>query len=167
MKPVVAIIMGSDSDLPVMQEAAAVLKTSGVAFEMNVFSAHRTPDLLRRYLGQAGRKGIEVFIAGAGGAAHLPGVIAAHTTLPVIGVPIDSQLKGIDSLLSMVQMPRGIPVATVAIGKAGAANAAIFAMEILTLKYPAIGEKLAALRKSLKTRVVAANRKLHRQHSQE
>ena len=133
MKPIVAIVMGSDSDLPIMQEAAAILTANSVACEMNVFSAHRTPELLRRYLAQAERKGIEVFIAGAGGAAHLPGVIAAYTTRPVIGVPIDSHLKGIDSLLSIVQMPKGIPVATVAIGKAGAANAGILAM-ILRLK---------------------------------
>lgn len=161
MKPIVAIIMGSDSDLPVMQEAATVLEQNGIAHEVNVFSAHRTPDLLRRYLAQAERKGIEVFIAGAGGAAHLPGVIAAHTTRPVIGVPIDSALKGVDSLLSIVQMPKGIPVATVAIGKAGAANAAIFAMEILRLKYPAVGARLTRLRKALKAKVLAANRKLH------
>jgi 5-(carboxyamino)imidazole ribonucleotide mutase len=167
MKPVVAIIMGSDSDLPIMQEAAAVLKSSGIAFELNVFSAHRTPDLLRRYLAQAERRGVEVFIAGAGGAAHLPGVIAAHTTRPVIGVPIDSALKGVDSLLSIVQMPKGIPVATVAIGKAGAANAAIFAIEILRLKYPELAAKLTALRKALKERVLAANRRLHRGSSRD
>jgi len=161
MKPIVAIIMGSDSDLPVMQETATVLEQNGIAHEINVFSAHRTPDLLRRYMAQAERKGIEVFIAGAGGAAHLPGVIASYTTRPVIGVPIESALKGVDSLLSIVQMPKGIPVATVAIGKAGAANAAILALEILRLKYPALGVKLARLRKQLKAKVLAANRKLH------
>ena len=160
MKPLVAIIMGSDSDLPIMREAAAVLNQVGVAYEMNVYSAHRTPALLRRYLVQAENKGIEVFIAGAGGAAHLPGVIAAHCLRPVIGVPIDSQLKGIDSLLSIVQMPKGIPVATVAIGKAGAANAAIFALEILSLKHPNLGTILKRLRKELTRKVVAANRKL-------
>jgi 5-(carboxyamino)imidazole ribonucleotide mutase len=163
MKPIVAIVMGSDSDLPIMQEAAAILTANSVACEMNVFSAHRTPELLRRYLAQAERKGIEVFIAGAGGAAHLPGVIAAYTTRPVIGVPIDSHLKGIDSLLSIVQMPKGIPVATVAIGKAGAANAGILALEILRLKYPAIAPRLVALRRGLKAKVIAANRKLKRQ----
>ena len=161
MKPLVAIIMGSDSDLPIMSEAAAVLKQAGVGYDLNVFSAHRTPDLLRRYLTQAQRKGVEVFIAGAGGAAHLPGVIAAHTILPVIGVPIDSQLKGVDSLLSIVQMPRGIPVATVAIGKAGAANAAIFALEILRLKYPEIEKAIRDLRLALRKKVLAANRRLH------
>ncbi len=166
MKPIVAIVMGSDSDLPIMQEAAAILTANAVACEMNVFSAHRTPELLRRYLAQAERKGIEVFIAGAGGAAHLPGVIAAYTTRPVIGVPIDSHLKGIDSLLSIVQMPKGIPVATVAIGKAGAANAGILALEILRLKYPAIGPRLVALRRGLKAKVIAANRRLKRQPAQ-
>jgi 5-(carboxyamino)imidazole ribonucleotide mutase len=165
VKALVAIIMGSDSDLPIMREAAEVLKQSGVPYEMSVFSAHRTPGLLRRYLVQAERKGIEVFIAGAGGAAHLPGVIAAHTLLPVIGVPIDSQLKGIDSLLSIVQMPKGIPVATVAIGKAGAANAAIYALEMLRLKYPEIGKALKGLRQSLRSRVLAANRKLRREQN--
>lgn len=163
MKPIVAIVMGSDSDLPIMQEAAAILTANSVACEMNVFSAHRTPELLRRYLAQAERKGIEVFIAGAGGAAHLPGVIAAYTTRPVIGVPIDSHLKGIDSLLSIVQMPKGIPVATVAIGKAGAANAGILALEILRLKYPELGPRLNAMRRGLKAKVIAANRRLKRQ----
>jgi phosphoribosylaminoimidazole carboxylase PurE protein len=155
--------MGSDSDLPIMNEAAQVLRDNGIGYEMNVFSAHRTPGLLRRYLRQALDKGIEVFIAGAGGAAHLPGVIAAHSMLPVIGVPIDSQLKGIDSLLSIVQMPKGIPVATVAIGKAGAANAAIFAMEILSLKYAEVRPMLKRLRLELKKKVIAANRKLREQ----
>ena len=163
MKPLVAIIMGSESDLPIMNEAVEVLRQSGVPYETNVFSAHRTPDLLQRYLKQAVRKGIEVFIAGAGGAAHLPAAIAAQTTLPVVGVPIDSQLKGIDSLLSIVQMPKGIPVATVAIGKAGAANAAIFAMEILRLKYPEIEHKLNGIRQVLKGKVLAANRRLRKQ----
>jgi 5-(carboxyamino)imidazole ribonucleotide mutase len=161
MKPIVAIIMGSDSDLPVMQEAATVLEQNGIGYEMNVFSAHRTPDLLRRYLAQAERKGVEVFIAGAGGAAHLPGVIAAYTTCPVVGVPIESALKGVDSLLSIVQMPKGIPVATVAIGKSGAANAGILAMQILRLKCPALGPRLKKMRAALKAKVLAANRKLH------
>lgn len=167
MKPLVAIIMGSDSDLPIMNEAANVLGSCGVGYELSVYSAHRTPGLLRRYLAQAARSGVEVFIAGAGGAAHLPGVIAAHTTRPVIGVPIDSQLKGVDSLLSIVQMPKGIPVATVAIGKAGAANAAIFALEILQLKYPEFEAKLQGLRAELRKKVVAANRKLRAQRASE
>jgi 5-(carboxyamino)imidazole ribonucleotide mutase len=160
MKPLVAIIMGSDSDLPVMHEAVQVLKAAGIGCETSVFSAHRTPALLRRYLARAERNGIEVFIAGAGGAAHLPGVIAAECRKPVIGVPIDSQLKGLDSLLSIVQMPKGIPVATVAIGKAGAANAAILALEILGLKYPKAVQAVKRLRAESVRKVLAANRRV-------
>jgi 5-(carboxyamino)imidazole ribonucleotide mutase len=155
--------MGSDSDLPAMSEAAEILGQHGVGYEMSVYSAHRTPELLRRYVSKAERGGVLVFIAGAGGAAHLPGVIAAYTALPVIGVPMDSKVNGLDSLLSIVQMPRGIPVATVAIGKSGAANAAILALEILQLKYPEIGQRLKTLRRNLKAKVVAANRKLKSQ----
>jgi 5-(carboxyamino)imidazole ribonucleotide mutase len=139
--------MGSDSDWPVKQAAAVVLKDFGVPFEARVVSAHRTPDLLFDYAGTAAARGLEVIIAGAGGAAHLPGMTAAKTALPVLGVPVQSKtLNGLDSLLSIVQMPKGIPVATFAIGAAGAANAALFAAALLAGKYPEIGSRLAAFR---------------------
>ncbi len=128
-QPLVGIVMGSDSDWPVMQAAAQVLEEFGVAHEARVVSAHRTPDLLFEYAATARGRGLRAIIAGAGGAAHLPGMLAAKTPLPVLGVPVPSKhLKGLDSLLSIVQMPRGIPVATFAIGEAGAANAALFAV---------------------------------------
>ena len=162
MKPLVSIVMGSDSDLPAMNEAVQLLRQYGIGHDVNVLSAHRTPELLRRYVTGAERRGVQVFIAGAGGAAHLPGVVAAYTTQPVIGVPMETKVNGLDSLLSIVQMPRGIPVATVAIGRSGAANAAILAMEILQLKYPEVGQHLKKLRQDLKSKVIAANRKLRR-----
>ncbi|HEX8392493.1 MAG TPA: 5-(carboxyamino)imidazole ribonucleotide mutase [Longimicrobium sp.] len=141
--PRVGIIMGSRSDRETMQEAARVLDEFGIAYEMQVVSAHRTPDLMFRYAETAEERGIEVIIAGAGGAAHLPGMTAAKTTLPVIGVPVlSSTLNGIDSLLSIVQMPRGVPVATVAIGKAGAANAGLLAARILGSRDPALRARL-------------------------
>ncbi|HEY3788965.1 MAG TPA: 5-(carboxyamino)imidazole ribonucleotide mutase [Urbifossiella sp.] len=141
--------MGSRSDWETMQHAAAVLDELGVPFEAKVVSAHRTPDLLFEYAGQASGRGLEVMIAGAGGAAHLPGMCASKTALPVIGVPVESAvLKGIDSLLSIVQMPGGIPVATMAIGKAGAKNAGLFAAAILAGKHPSIGAALNAYRAS-------------------
>ena len=131
---IVSILMGSDSDLEVMKEAARVLEEFGVAYEMDVTSAHRSPERTRRIVSEARARGVQVFIVGAGAAAHLAGVVAAETTLPVIGVPLDaSALHGIDALYATVQMPAGIPVATMAIGKAGATNAAIFAAEILAL----------------------------------
>ncbi|NNC32612.1 5-(carboxyamino)imidazole ribonucleotide mutase [Longimicrobium terrae] len=137
--------MGSRSDRDTMQEAARILEELGIAYEMQVVSAHRTPDLMFRYAEQAEERGIEVIIAGAGGAAHLPGMTAAKTTLPVIGVPVlSSTLNGIDSLLSIVQMPRGVPVATVAIGKAGAANAGLLAARILGSRDPELRAKLKA-----------------------
>jgi 5-(carboxyamino)imidazole ribonucleotide mutase len=145
--PLVGIIMGSRSDWETMQHAAAVLDELGVPYEPRVVSAHRTPDLLFDYAEQASESGLEVIIAGAGGAAHLPGMCASKTTLPVIGVPVESAaLKGLDSLLSIVQMPGGIPVATMAIGKAGAKNAGLFAAAILAAKHPAIGEALKLFR---------------------
>lgn len=131
-KPVVGILMGSDSDLPVMQEAAAMLQEFGIEYEMTIASAHRTPKKVLEYSQSAERRGLKVIIAGAGWAAHLAGVVASQTTLPVIGVPIDSSpLKGLDALLSMVQMPGGIPVATMSLGKAGAKNAGVFAAQII------------------------------------
>jgi 5-(carboxyamino)imidazole ribonucleotide mutase len=145
--PLVGIIMGSRSDWETMQHAAAVLQELGIPFEPQVVSAHRTPDRLFDYAEQAEERGLEVVIAGAGGAAHLPGMCASKTALPVIGVPVESAvLKGIDSLLSIVQMPGGVPVATMAIGKAGAKNAGLFAAAVLAAKYPSIRESLKAYR---------------------
>ena len=146
--PRVAILMGSDSDWPVMQQAAETLTRFGVSCEARVLSAHRSPDLVRRYVTSASSRGMRVFIAGAGGAAHLAGVIAAHTILPVIGVPIESKsLKGLDSLLATVQMPSGVPVATVAIG--GAANAAILAVQYLALGDARLQRALVAHKRRL------------------
>jgi len=136
-KPLVGIIMGSQSDWETMQHAAQQLEALGVPYESQVVSAHRTPDLLFEYASTAAKRGLEVIIAGAGGAAHLPGMCASKTELPVLGVPVESKaLKGVDSLLSIVQMPGGVPVATLAIGKAGAINAALLATTILGGKYP-------------------------------
>jgi 5-(carboxyamino)imidazole ribonucleotide mutase len=137
--PLVGIIMGSTSDWDVMKNAAQTLDALGVAYEVKVISAHRTPDLLFEYASSAAGRGLEVLIAAAGGAAHLPGVTAAKTPLPVLGVPMESKyLKGMDSLLSIVQMPAGVPVGTLAIGKPGAINAALFAAAILGVKHPSI-----------------------------
>ena len=147
MKPLVGVIMGSASDWETMQHCVALLEQLGVPHEVRVVSAHRTPDLLFEYAGSAGGRGLEVLVAGAGGAAHLPGMTASKTLLPVIGVPVQSKsLNGLDSLLSIVQMPAGIPVATVAIGTAGAKNAALLAASILAGRHPAIGEALARFR---------------------
>jgi 5-(carboxyamino)imidazole ribonucleotide mutase len=147
MKPLVGVIMGSQSDWETMSHAAETLTALGVPFEVRVVSAHRTPDLLFEYAGNAVSRGLEVLIAGAGGAAHLPGMTAAKTRLPVIGVPMRSEsLQGLDSLLSIVQMPSGVPVATVAIGKAGAGNAALLAAGILANKHPAIATALEQFR---------------------
>src|SRR6266540_267128 len=142
-KPLVAVIMGSKSDWETMRHACDILTEFEVPHERRVVSAHRTPALMAEYAGAAESRGIEVIIAGAGGAAHLPGMVAAHTLLPVLGVPIESQaLKGLDSLLSMVQMPGGVPVGTLAIGQAGAKNAALLAVAILANKQPALREAL-------------------------
>jgi 5-(carboxyamino)imidazole ribonucleotide mutase len=147
--PLVSILMGSKSDLDVMQAARDALRELAVPHEVRVLSAHRTPDALFDYIAAAAARGIEVFIAGAGGAAHLPGVIAAKTTLPVLGVPIPSgHLLGLDALLAIVQMPKGIPVATFAVGKAGAGNAALFAVAILAGKRPELAQKLVSWRKT-------------------
>ncbi len=160
-KPLVGIVMGSKSDKEIMEEAAKVLKEFGIPYEMTVASAHRSPKRTAEYASSAIERGIEVIIAGAGGAAHLAGVIASETILPVIGVPIDSSpLNGLDSLLSTVQMPGGIPVATMAIGKAGSKNAGIFAAQILGLKYPEILEKLTHYRKKLADDVAKAAKEL-------
>ncbi|WP_439621580.1 5-(carboxyamino)imidazole ribonucleotide mutase [Gemmata sp.] len=146
-RPLVGIIMGSKSDWATMQHAADVLTQLGVPHEVRVVSAHRTPDLLFRYAEEAEGRGIEVIIAGAGGAAHLPGMCAAKTCLPVLGVPVESAvLRGVDSLLSILQMPTGIPVGTLAIGKAGAANAGLLAAAVLGAKYPELRERLRAFR---------------------
>lgn len=147
MSPLVGIIMGSRSDWDTMQHAAQTLTDLGVAHEVQVVSAHRTPDLLFHYAATAQGRGLRAIIAGAGGAAHLPGMVAAKTALPVLGVPVQSQaLKGLDSLLSIVQMPAGVPVATFAIGKAGAINAALFASALLAAHDEAVREALADFR---------------------
>ena len=149
-KPVVGIVMGSDSDWAVMQNAALVLKDMGVAYEARVVSAHRMPDEMFEYAETAKERGIKCIIAGAGGAAHLPGMIAAKCVVPVLGVPVPSKyLRGEDSLLSIVQMPKGVPVATFAIGEAGAANAALYAVSILAVTDEALYAKLQAFRKAL------------------
>ncbi|OAM25941.1 MULTISPECIES: 5-(carboxyamino)imidazole ribonucleotide mutase [Eikenella] len=152
----IGIIMGSNSDWAVMQHAAAVLKQFGIAYETRVVSAHRTPDLMFEYAETARERGLQAIIAGAGGAAHLPGMVAAKTTLPVLGVPVPSKyLRGEDSLLSIVQMPKGIPVATFAIGEAGAANAALFAAALLANHDAAIAQKLAEFRETQRQTVLA------------
>ncbi|CAM5387632.1 5-(carboxyamino)imidazole ribonucleotide mutase [Thauera mechernichensis] len=146
-KPVVGIIMGSNSDWPTMKAAAKMLEDFGVAYEAKVVSAHRTPDLMFEYAEAARGRGLKAIIAGAGGAAHLPGMVAAKTTLPVLGVPVQSKaLSGQDSLLSIVQMPKGIPVATFAIGEAGAANAGLFAVALLAIEDAVLAQKLADFR---------------------
>lgn len=154
----VAIVMGSDSDLPIMGEAEKILDEYGVPRETKIMSAHRSPDDVAGFAKAARAKGLKVIIAGAGGAAHLAGVIASHTTLPVIGVPMETrELKGIDSLFSIVQMPSGVPVATVTIGKTGAKNAAILALEILSIQDKKIEEKLRNLKRDLRESVRRKN----------
>ena len=154
--PVVGVVMGSRSDWDVMQHAAKVLKDFGVAFETKVVSAHRTPDAMFEYAQGALGRGLRCIVAGAGGAAHLPGMIASKTTLPVLGVPVPSKhLAGQDSLYSIVQMPKGIPVATFAIGEAGAANAGLFAVSVLAATDAALSTKLAAYREELRAMVAA------------
>lgn len=154
--PLVGIVMGSDSDWPTMQAAAVMLKELGVPFESRVVSAHRTPDLLFEYAETAGSRGLQAIIAGAGGAAHLPGMLAAKTSLPVLGVPVQSKaLSGVDSLHSIVQMPKGIPVATFAIGEAGAANAALFAVAMLANHDAALNQRLQQFRQQQSAKVLA------------
>jgi 5-(carboxyamino)imidazole ribonucleotide mutase len=156
MNPLVGIIMGSSSDWDTLQSAADTLRQLGIAFEMRVVSAHRTPDLLFEYAGSARARGLEVIIAGAGGAAHLPGMTASKTTLPVLGVPVQSKaLNGLDSLLSIVQMPAGVPVGTLAIGVAGATNAALLAASILANKYEPVRVALERFRAEQTASVLA------------
>jgi 5-(carboxyamino)imidazole ribonucleotide mutase len=160
-QPLVAIIMGSDSDWPVMKAAAAMLEDFGVPYEARVVSAHRTPDLMFEFAETARARGLRAIIAGAGGAAHLPGMVAAKTTLPVLGVPVPSKhLQGQDSLLSIVQMPKGIPVATFAIGEAGAANAGLFAVSLLASTDQGLADKLTAFRQKQTDKVLAMNLKV-------
>ncbi|MDO8281098.1 MAG: 5-(carboxyamino)imidazole ribonucleotide mutase [Thermodesulfovibrionia bacterium] len=163
MKEKVLIIMGSDSDLPVMERAAKLLREFKISFKMTVASAHRTPERAVKLAVEAEGNGIEVIIAGAGSAAHLAGVIAAHTTLPVIGVPIDSSpLKGVDALYSTVQMPPGIPVATMALGSAGATNAAIFAAQIMQFNNAGLAKALKAYKKKMVKEVLKKAKKVER-----
>jgi 5-(carboxyamino)imidazole ribonucleotide mutase len=154
--PLVGVIMGSQSDWETLQHTAATLEQLGVPFETRVVSAHRTPDLLFEYCASARGRGLEVIIAGAGGAAHLPGMAAAKTPLPVLGIPVESKaLKGLDSLLSIAQMPAGVPVGTLAIGKAGAINAALLATSILALQRPELATRIDAFRAAQTEKVLA------------
>ena len=162
--PQVGIVMGSDSDLPVMEQAADVLRQFGVPFEMTVASAHRSPRRAADYAGSARSRGLKVIIAGAGHAAHLAGVLAAHTSLPIIGVPIDSScLLGLDSLLATVQMPPGIPVATVAIGKPGARNAGVLAVQMLAISNPDLTERLETFKRDMADGVEKKAQQVERQ----
>jgi len=155
MNPLVGVIMGSKSDWETMQHAVSILEALGIPYEVKIVSAHRTPDWLFEYAGGAEGRGLEVIIAGAGGAAHLPGMAAAKTCLPVLGVPVQSKaLNGLDSLLSIVQMPAGVPVGTLAIGRAGAVNAALLAAAILALKYENIRQALKAYREQQTQKVL-------------
>lgn len=159
--PKVAILMGSDSDVPVMKEAAARLESFGIPYEMHISSAHRSPARTHDYARGAADRGIEAFIVGAGAAAHLAGVVAGVTTLPVIGVPLNaSALDGMDALLATVQMPAGVPVATMAIGKGGAANAGIFAAQIIARKDPEVAAKLVRFKEDMAAGVEAKDRQL-------
>ena len=159
--PLVSIVMGSDSDLEIMREATKPLEEFGIAYEIDITSAHRSPHRTADYAAKAAQRGIRVIIAGAGGAAHLAGVIAAHTTLPVIGVPMpSSSLGGMDALLATVQMPAGIPVATVAIGKAGATNAGILAAQVLGVADAGVSKKLTAYKEKLSRGVEEKSKKL-------
>ncbi len=153
----VAIIMGSKSDLMIMEECSSILKQFGIAYEMRILSAHRTPDEVTAFSKNAKADGFSIIIAGAGMAAHLAGVISAHTTLPVIGIPLDASLQGIDALFSMVQMPPGVPVATMGVGKAGAKNAALLAVEILSLMDDSLQVKLDQYRQDMKKNVLEAD----------
>lgn len=159
-KPVVGILMGSDSDFSVMKQAAEVLKRFKIPCEVRVLSAHRSPDEVTQYVRAAAKRGIKVLIAGAGGAAHLAGVLAAHTTLPVLGVPMQSALNGLDSLLSTVQMPKGVPVATFAVGEPGAANAGVFAVQILSMADNTLQKALQEYKHELAEKVKKGDEKV-------
>lgn len=149
--PLVGIVMGSDSDLPTMEETVKILDEFNIPYEMTIISAHRTPERMYEYVSRAKKRGLEVLIAGAGGAAHLPGMLAANTVLPVIGVPMETEaFGGVDSLYSIVSSPVGVPVATMNIGRDGAKNAAILAVQILAIKYPQIYEKLSKFKEKIK-----------------
>ena len=162
LKPLVAVLMGSDSDLPVMAETGGMLDAFGIPYEVHVISAHRTPEQCRQFARGAAGRGICVIVAGAGKAAHLAGAVAANTTLPVIGVPLDAGMNGLDALLSTVQMPAGVPVACMGVGKAGAANAGVLAAEMLALSDKALARKLAAHRRRMAGEVAAKERKVGR-----
>ena len=160
-KPLVSIVMGSDSDLETFEETSAMLARFGVPHEVRVLSAHRTPDAVRQYVKEAPKRGVRIFIAGAGGAAHLAGAVAAQTTLPVLGVPVDSKhLHGMDSLLSTVQMPKGVAVGTLAIGKAGAGNAGLLAVQMLALSDHALRRQLDHFKRTQAGAVLAKDRKV-------
>lgn len=160
-KPVIGILMGSDSDLPVMQEAAAMLQEFGIEYEMTIASAHRTPKKVLEYSASAEKRGLKVIIAGAGWAAHLAGVVASQTTLPVIGVPIDSSpLKGIDAILATVQMPGGVPVATMSLGKAGAKNAGVFAAQIIAVSDVKVANRLKVFKVEMERDVEEKGKRL-------
>lgn len=166
VKPEVAVIMGSDSDLPVMKETVSLLEEFGIPCEVKILSAHRSPGMTCDYARECGARGIKVIIAAAGGAAHLAGVIAAHTIVPVVGVPLESgSLKGVDSLFSTVQMPAGVPVATMAIGRSGARNAALFAARILGVENGKMRKRLDAYRKKLLRSVKEKNKAVPRRRS--
>ncbi|QCJ40756.1 5-(carboxyamino)imidazole ribonucleotide mutase [Bacillus sp. S3] len=161
MRNLVGVIMGSKSDWETMKHACEILEQFEIPYEKRVVSAHRTPDLMFTYANDARKRGLKVIIAGAGGAAHLPGMVAAKTTLPVIGIPVQSQaLNGLDSLLSIVQMPGGVPVATVAIGKAGAVNAGLLAAQILATEDSALADQLEARREAIKLEVLESSDQL-------
>jgi 5-(carboxyamino)imidazole ribonucleotide mutase len=159
--PLVGILMGSDSDWPKIKAAAAALDEFGVAYEVRVMSAHRTPEIVREYAAMAAARGLKVLVAAAGGAAHLAGVLASHTTLPVIGIPVPTELSGgLDSLLSVVQMPGDVPVATVAVGGGGPRNAGLLAVQILALSNESLEERLTAFKQKLLEKVVEKDKKL-------
>lgn len=163
--PQIAILIGSDTDLPVVQESEQILKKLEIDFETHIYSAHRTPEVLLTFLESAPKKGFKVIIAAAGMAAHLAGVTAAHTLLPVIGIPMEGKLDGLDSLLSTVQMPKGVPVATMAIGKTGAINAALFSAQILALSDETLMKKLRAYRQAMKKEVLEKDQWLQQKKS--
>src|SRR5215472_2346100 len=166
MKPLIGIIMGSDSDLPTMQEATKILNQFGIAYEIGVYSAHRSPHRTAEYVRTARERGLKLIIAGAGSSAHLAGVTAAETTLPVIGVPIDSSpLSGFDALLATVQMPPGVPVATMGVGKSGATNAGIFAVQMLALTDEKLAAKLIAYKAQLEKSVAEKSRNIEGQNA--